>query len=241
MTRIATDGFATPVSLASEHGLLHGQLDFLPGAAGLVVLADAAEALDARENLLAGVFRRAGLSTLTVDLLSRREERYADVHNNVPLLAKRLLEFLGLLKHRTEMGELESQPIGLYAANATSPVVVRVAALRDHDIAAIVCRGGLIDLAGMLYLHSLESPLLLLVEESDARHIASSSRALEEISCRKELKLIPEIGIDYATSAGFELSARSAAQWFLEHFGTASSALAFNQTVPAAAERDSCA
>jgi hypothetical protein len=115
--------------------------------------------------------------------------------------------------------------MGLCAANATSPVAVRVAALRDHDIAAIVCRGGLIDLAGMLYLHSLESPLLLLVEETDARHVASSRRAMEEIPGRKELKLIPEIGIDYATSAGFELSARAAAQWFIEHFGKASLAL----------------
>ena len=218
MTRIATDGFATPVSLASEHGLLHGQLDFLPGAAGLVVLADAAEALDARENLLAGVFRRAGLSTLTVDLLSRREERYADVHNNVPLLAKRLLEFLGLLKHRTEMGELESQPIGLYAANATSPVVVRVAALRDHDIAAIVCRGGLIDLAGMLYLHSLVSPLLLLVDEGDEQHYASGSRAMRELRCAHELKRVPEIGVDSASSAGLARVADEAARWFLTYF-----------------------
>ena len=218
MTRIATDGFATPVSLASEHGLLHGQLDFLPGAAGLVVLADAAEALDARENLLAGVFRRAGLSTLTVDLLSRREERYADVHNNVPLLAKRLLEFLGLLKHRTELGELESQPIGLYAANATSPVVVRVAALRDHDIAAIVCRGGLIDLAGMLYLHSLVSPLLLLVDEGDEQHYASGSRAMRELRCAHELKRVPEIGVDSASSAGLARVADEAARWFLTYF-----------------------
>ena len=67
------------------------------------------------------------------------------------------------------LGELQTLPIGLYAANATSPVAVRVAAQRDHDIAAIVCRGGLIDLAGMLYLRSLESPLLMLVEETDTR------------------------------------------------------------------------
>ena len=241
MITITPDGFGIPLSVPSEHGLLHGQLALLPDAPGLVVLAHAAAVLDTRDEIVAGIFRQAGLSTLSVDLLARQEEQFPDVHNNVPLLCKRLLDFLGLIRNRMLLGELRMQPLGLCAANATSPVALRVEALRDHDIAAIVCRGGLIDLAGMLYLHSLESPLLLLVEESDARHIASSSRALEEISCRKELKLIPEIGIDYATSAGFELSARSAAQWFLEHFGTASPALALNQTVPAAAERDSCA
>ncbi len=215
------DGFGIPVSVPSEHGLLHGQLALLPDAPGIIVLAHATMALDAREELLAGLFRHAGLSTLSVDLLARQEENFPDVHNNVSLLAKRLLDFLGLIKNRMQLGEIQMQPLGLCAANATSPVVVRVAALRDHDIAAIVCRGGLIDLAGMLYLRSLESPLLLLVEETDALHIASNRRALLEVPCRKELKLIPEIGIDYVTSVGFEFSARQAMQWFVEHFDKA--------------------
>jgi hypothetical protein len=120
------------------------------------------------------------------------------------------------------MGELQSQPIGLCAANATSPVVVRVAALRDHDIAAVVCRGGLIDLAGMLYLRSLKSPLLMLVEEIDTQRVASSQRALQEVAGVKQLKLIPEIGIDFATSSGFEAAAVEALQWFIRHFGDAS-------------------
>ena len=116
------------------------------------------------------------------------------------------------------LGELQTLPFGLCAANATSPVVVRVAAQRDHDIAAVVCRGGLIDLAGVLYLRSLESPLLLLIEETDTQHTASNRRALQEIHCIQELRLIPEIGIDYATSTGFEAAANEASQWFVRHF-----------------------
>lgn len=221
MIDITPDGFGVPVSIHSEHGLLHGQLALLPNAPGIVVLVHATMALDAREEVLAGIFRHAGLSTLSVDLLARQEENFPDVHNNVSLLAKRLLDFLGLIKNRMQLGELQMQPVGLCAANATSPVAVRVAALRDHDIAAIVCRGGLVDLAGMLYLRSLESPLLVLVEETDVPHIASNRRALLEVPCRKELKLTPEIGIDYVTSAGFEFSARETVQWFVEHFDKA--------------------
>ena len=78
-----------------------------------------------------------------------------------------------------------------------------------------------IDLAGVLYLRSLESPILLLVEETDDLHAASNRRALAEVSCARELKLIPEIGIDYAISKGFELSAREAADWFIKHFALA--------------------
>ena len=218
MIDFTPEGFGIPLSVPSEHGSLHGTLDLLPEAHGLVVLAHAALALDGRDGVLAGIFRHAGLSTLSVDLLAAQEEHFPDVHNNVPLLSKRLLDFLGLIKHRTLLGEIPAQPLGLYAANATSPVVIRTAALRDHDIAAIVCRGGLIDLAGMLYLRSLESPLLMLVEETDSRHIASSRRALQEIRCLKELKLIPEIGIDYTQSSGFEMAAKEASQWFVKHF-----------------------
>jgi putative phosphoribosyl transferase len=215
------DGNGIAVSLPSEHGMLHGHLALLPEAPGIVVLAHAALALDNRDALMAGILRRAGLSTLSVDLLAKAEEHFPDVHNNAPLLAKRLLDFLGLLKNRMLLGELPMQPLGLCAANATSPVVVRVAAQRDHDIAAIVCRGGLIDLAGVLYLRSLESPLLMLVEETDVAHIASSRRALQEIACPTELKLIPEIGFDYAISAGFEMAGKEAAAWFLKHFNSA--------------------
>ena len=220
MLDFTPDGIGIPVSVRSEHGLLYGELATLPDSPGLVVLAHAAMALDQKDKLLAGQFRRAGLSTLGVDLLAHQEEHFPDVHNNVPLLAKRLVDFLGLLKNRMQMGELRQQPIGLFAANATSPVAVRVAALRDHDIAAVVCRDGLIDLAGVLYLRSLESPLLLLNEENDTQHVASNRRALQEVSCRKELRLIPDIGVDYAVSAGIAACLREATEWFAGNFGT---------------------
>ena len=215
------DGLAAPVSIPSPHGLLHGELAILPESPGIVVLAHAAMALDRRDAVIAGHFRRAGLSTLSVDLLTRQEEQFPDIHNNVPLLTRRLLDFLGLLKNRMLLGEVDTLPIGLHGANATSPVVIRVAALRDHDIAAIVCRGGLIDLAGVLYLRSLESPLLLLAEPTDTQRLASNQRALQEVNCRKALRSIPEIGLDYAASAGFEASIREAAQWFVAGFRAA--------------------
>ena len=212
------EGNTITLTVPSEHGPLHGQLELLNKSCGLVVLAHAATTLDEREEIVAAVFREAGLSTLNVDLLSRQEAHFVDASHNVPLLAKRLLDFLALLKTRMWLGEIATQPLGLHAANATSPVVVRVAALRDHDIAAVACRDGLIDLAGMLYLRSLESPLLLLVEDSDEQHLASSRRALQEVHCPHELALIPEIGIDFATSTGLQLAAAEAAQWFVKHF-----------------------
>ena len=218
MLDFSPDHIGIPISIHSEHGLLHGELALVPHTPGIVVLAHAGMALDGRDKALATQLQHANLSTLSIDLLAHQEEHFPDVHNNVPLLAHRLLDFLGLLKNRMLLGEFPEQPIGLFAANATSPVVIRVAALRDHDIAAIVCRGGLIDLAGVLYLRSLESPLLLLAEETDPLHLASNQRALQEVPCRKALKVIPEIGIDYAVSAGFAACVSEAAHWFTDCF-----------------------
>ena len=219
MIDLTPDGFDIPISISSEHGRLHGRLSLQPGAKGIVVLAHAAVALDERDNALAKLIRREGLSTLSIDLLARQEEHFVDVHNNVPLLARRLLDFLGLIKNQMLLGELQQQPLGLCGSNATSPVVVRVAALRDHDIRGVVCRGGLIDLAGMIYLRSLSCPLLLLVEETDDLHVASNRRALQKTTCRNQLVVIPEIGIDYAVSKGFEIAAQNTAQWFVKCFG----------------------
>ena len=230
MMRLAVTGLPTPFSLRSEHGLLHGQLDLRPAAVGLVVLAHASETLDTPDTLLARDFHRFGLSTLSVDLLSHREERYADVHHDVPRLTRRLLGFLDLLRERIDQGEIEAQAIGLHATHDASPAAVRAAALRDRAIAALVCRGGLIDLAGTLYLHALASPLLILAEDDDQTHTASNRRALREVSCPRELRLIPAIGNDYAASPGFMRAAEDAAGWFVGHFASASRAGAATAT-----------
>lgn len=218
------EGLGTPLVIPSEHGSLHGSLVLQPNSPGLIVLAHAALALDGRDAVLAGFLRHAGLSTLSVDLLARDEERFPDAHNNVPVLAKRLLVFLDQIRHRMLMGEIATQPVGLCAANTTSAVVVRIASQRDHDIAAIVCRGGLIDLAGILYLRSLASPLLLLHEQSDVQHIASNRRALQEVRCPCELRIIADIGFDFAVSPGFDAAARNTLQWFLAKLNNTSSA-----------------
>ena len=225
MTDPAINTFAVPLSIPSEHGLLHGRLAQVAAAAGLVVLVHDSAEQDARNEVLADGFRQAGLSTLSIALLARQEAQFADVHNNVPLLAKRLLDFLELIKKRMLIGELAAQPIGLWAAAATSPVAVRVAGLRDRDIAAVVCHGGLIDRAGMLYLRSLAAPLLVLVEENDAQPLASNRRALQEVHAPQELKLIPGLGIEDAAAAAFQFVSDEASNWFVKHLTAAAAAL----------------
>ena len=196
---------ADEVALAIDSGnaRLQACLALPARPSALVVLAHAGPNPDARDDALAVVLRHAGMATLSFDLLTSSEERFADNHHNVSHLASRLLDGLTLIKQRMLLNEIPTLPIGLCAAGDCSPVVVRAAAVRDHDIFAIVCRSGLIDLAGVLYLRSLASPLLLLVSEGEQRIVASSQRALREVAGRKELKLLPASTDSPGTAAAF--------------------------------------
>jgi hypothetical protein len=212
----ANDG-STPILIHTEHGPLHGQLILPPDARGLIILAHAGANPESHDEALGVILRHNGFATLRLDLLPYAEERFDDVHNNVSLLAKRLLGALNRVKREMQNEVMPTLPIGLCAADHASPVVVRAAAQRDHNIAAVVCRGGLIDLAGMLYLRSLESPLLVLVGEKDGTLITSSQRALKEVACSKALQIIPDTESAFAAKTAFDAAAQRIVRWFNEH------------------------
>jgi putative phosphoribosyl transferase len=225
----------TPIALAAGQGSLQGLLTLPERLSALVVLTHAGPAPAACDDALALILQHAGIGTLTLDLLTPAEERFADLQHNVSLLARRLLDGLALLKQRMLLGELPTLPIGLSAAGDCSPVVLRVAALRDHDIYALVCRGGLIDLAGVLYLRALASPLLLLVDEDDERSTMSNRRALRELACPNELRpLATKAADDPASPAAFAAIARATALWFIDHLPATSPLAATPAVGPAA-------
>jgi hypothetical protein len=212
----SSDG-STPILIHTEHGPLHGQLILPPDARGLIILAHAGANPESHDEALGDILRQNAFATLRLDLLPYAEERFDDVHNNVSLLAKRLVGALNMLKREMQNEALPTLPIGLCAADHASPVVIRIAAQRDHDIAAVVCRGGLIDLAGMLYLRSLESPLLVLVGEKDTTLIASNQRALKEVSCSHSLEILPGTDSAFCSTTAFDAIARKTTHWLDKH------------------------
>ncbi|MDR1162368.1 MAG: hypothetical protein LBM17_00830, partial [Candidatus Accumulibacter sp.] len=75
---------------------------------------------------------------------------------------------------------------------------------RDNEVAALVCRGGLIDRAGSLYLDALDSRLLFIADTDDTACLASAERAFGRIRCEKETA---QIDAD-------DTVARKAIEWF---------------------------
>lgn len=208
---VATQALIVP----GEHGALHGSLSLQPDAPGLVVIVHAGPADENETGSFTELLQHAGLSTLNADLIAASEGHYPDLHHNIPLLSRRLLVFLDQLRHRMQMGEIPVQPLALHAGEDTAPVIVRIASQRDHDIAALVCRGGLIDLAGIVYLRTLASPLLLLHDAGDDRRIAANRRALREVRCHAELRVIADNDARKTDTAN-----QLAAQWMRRYLVT---------------------
>lgn len=177
--------FAVPV----QRQTLQGELALPYVTRGLLVLAGSCAADDDPATVaLCAALHRERFATLHVDLLSSRECRFADARDHLPQLTERLLAVVGQLRQQITLETMPSLPIGLVADDGMTPVAVRVAAQRDQDVRALVCHGGLIDLAGLQYLKILQAPLLLLADAEDAPAIANARRALPHLpgACRLE-------------------------------------------------------
>ncbi|MCM8594519.1 hypothetical protein [Accumulibacter sp.] len=217
MSDALRDRGETVLAIDVAQGLERAELGLPERAGALVILAHAGGSPETRNDALAVILRHAGIGTLTIDLLSVAENRFANVRSNVPLLTRRLLDGLSQVRLRMLLGEVPPLPIGLCASGECSPVALRVAAQRDQDIYAIVCRGGLIDLAGTVYLRALASPLLVLGDANDEPGTASNRRALAEVGCTRRLTIVPGSAAAPASAAVFESVARETACWFVEH------------------------
>ena len=196
--------------------VLPGELVLPEGADRLVVLC--ALDADARAELqqLAGELNAAGLATLIADMLTPAEARFANLHHNTPLLTQRLLELLALIRQRCAEGGLPELTVGIYAVGDVAPAAIRAAAQRDCAVAALVCRGGLIDLAGRLYLRTLTAPLLHIVGRNPAA-LAATGRAFELIDASKALHPLADGDALPLGSATLAATCALTLDWFARH------------------------
>lgn len=150
---------------------------------------------DPTTNALCARLHAAGFGTLLIALLDeghRHEPRppKTDESLPLPLLTERLLAVITRLRRELAPPPLPPLPFGLVATDGMTPVAVRVAAQRDHDVRALVCRGGLIDLAGLQYLRLLNTPLLFLAGADDERAIANLRQAQPAMTGLCELRTL---------------------------------------------------
>lgn len=194
---------------------LAGLLGMPPAASGIVIFAHGSGSgrFSPRNNQVAAALRRNGMATLLIDLLTEQEETNRANVFDVHLLASRLASAAEWVRKQPEMAQL---PIGYFGAS-TGAGAALIAAAKDHDIAAIVSRGGRPDLA-LSALSLVRAPTLLLVGSLDGPVIDLNHRAFALLTCPKKIQIIAGAGHLFEEPGALDEVVAYAISWFSAGF-----------------------
>lgn len=203
------------VSVAIGEDALPGFLGVPFEAGGVVVFAhgSGSSRFSTRNQAVATQLRHANLATLLTDLLTERESRDRANVFDIGLISERLVSITEWLRAHHDVGEL---PIGYFGASTGAAAAIRAAVALEGEVAAVVSRGGRPDLA-----HPderlLRAPTLLIVGSADEIVLDLNRRAYSEMSCTKELAVVPGATHLFAEPGALEAVADLAAMWFKDH------------------------
>ncbi|MFI7068174.1 dienelactone hydrolase family protein [Kribbella sp. NPDC050124] len=197
-----------PVTIESSGASLPGDLAVPAEASGLVVFAHGSDSSrhSPRNQYVAQVLNRAGLATLLFDLLTPPEA--ADRRNvfDIPLLADRL-------SGAYEWAGDRFGPIAYFGAS-TGGAAALWSAADIASVAAVVSRGGRVDLAGPR-LAAVSAPTLLIVGELDTTVLEYNRAAQRQLQCVNDLQVVAGATHLFAEPGTLEHVAVLARDWFL--------------------------
>ena len=205
--------------IAAEGVLLRADLTRPPAPRGLVVFAHGSGSGRAspRNRAVARTLRRHGFATLLVDLLSEREQAL-DAESgrfrfDLALLASRLVAATDWIATQPSLRDL---PLGYFGSSTGAAAAVLASAARPERVAAIVSRGGRMDLAGAA-VHLVRAATLLIVGSEDETVLELNERALAELRCDKQLYVIEGAGHLFEEPGALEVVTELAVRWLTDH------------------------
>ena len=208
-----------PVRVSASPVELEGTLGVPEGARGVVLFAHGTGSgrLSPSNRHVAGLLRRAGLTTLLIDLLTPQEGevdlRTGRLRFDIGLLTWRLIGASRWLEDQPETGNLR---IGYFGASTGAGAALVAAAERPEVVGAVVSRGGRPDLAGEA-LSRVEAPTLLIVGGKDWPVIGMNEEALGMLHTEKRLEIVPGATHLFEEPGALEGVSRLAAGWFVRH------------------------
>lgn len=170
--------------------------------------------------MLATTLQERGIATLLFDLLTPVEDSQISNRFNVDLLTERL-ELATDWVHKQQ--GLSDISIGYIGASTGAAAALRASANRGEQIKAIVSRGGRPDLAGPTVLSQVKAPTLLLVGGRDTSAIALNREAIAQLTCVKQMRVIPGATHLFEEPGTLEQVSTQAADWFSNYLGGAAS------------------
>ena len=191
---------------------LAGLLGVPAEAHGIVIFAHGSGSgrLSSRNQHVAAQLRRARFATLLLDLLTPEEERDRTNVFDIGLLAERLGDATRWAQGSAETAALA---VGYFGASTGAGAALMAAVRRENAAAAVVSRGGRVDLAGPALPH-VEAPTLLIVGSLDTPIIVLNQQALEQLRCEKELSIVPGAGHLFEEPGTLDEVVRLATAWF---------------------------
>lgn len=197
---------------------VEGLLELPADARGIVLFAHGSGSSrhSPRNNQVARVLHAHDSGTLLLDLLTLAEDLDYHTRFDISLLTHRLLVATRFVMQHTPTSR--HLPIAYFGASTGAAAALQAAAALGNAIQAVVCRGGRTDLAGRHELSKVSSPTLLIVGEADTDVLALNRSAFEQLSCEKQLSVIPEAGHLFEEADALDTVAQQAAAWFSHHW-----------------------
>lgn len=206
------------VQIQSGEHILEGILTIPEGATGIVLFAhgSGSSRLSPRNQFVATEINKAGVATLLFDLLTAEEES-VDIYTrefrfNITLLAERLIGATHWISKEPLTKDLK---IGYFGSSTGAAAALMAAAPLKNIISAVVSRGGRPDLAGNA-LPEVTAPTLLIVGGLDDVVIGLNKEASSQLTCPKEMVIIPGATHLFEEPGTLEEVAKTAANFFAE-------------------------
>lgn len=207
---------AKTINIPSGNVALEGELKVPQGASGIVLFAHGSGSSrhSPRNQYVARTIREAGVGTLLFDLLTKEEEAVdaytAQLRFDIGFLAKRLVDATNWITSQTITQHLR---IGYFGSSTGAAAALIGAVELPNIVAAVVSRGGRPDLAGEA-LPKVKAPTLLIVGGNDDVVIGLNEEAYAQLSCEKEMKIVPGATHLFGEPGTLEQVAQLASEWF---------------------------
>jgi putative phosphoribosyl transferase len=208
---------AREVRIPCGDAWLYGDLTLPAGALGVVLFVHGSGSgrHSARNRLVAQKLQQSGIATLLFDLLTAQEEQVdlstREHRFDIALLTRRIQD---ATSWAAAQPDLQPLPIGYFGASTGSAAAIIAAARLGERIAAVVSRGGRVDLAGPVALAAVTAPTLLIVGSADVDVLDLNQQALEHLSSDKRLAVIDGATHLFEERGALEQVAELAASWF---------------------------
>lgn len=202
------------IEIPNEGGIkTKGTLTVPDHAKAMVIFAhgSGSSRFSSRNQEVANILNKAGISTLLFDLLTEDEAR--DRHNvfDIPFLGIRLIAATKWIRHQEFAKNLA---IGYFGASTGGAAALWAAGEVNNKVAAVVSRGGRPDLA-MDRLPQVSASTLLIIGEEDKEVIKLNQLAYEKLENAK-ISLIPNASHLFEEPGALEQVSMEATEWFLK-------------------------